>query len=246
VKRWKGTVAYDGSGFSGWQSQPGGNTIQDFLEARLGEILRRPVRIHGSGRTDSGVHAKRQIFHFDADWEHPHGHLARALRSGLPEGIQVASITRVSKRFHARYSATGKRYVYNVFEGHAPPMKTRYCLSLGTRKLDVARMESAAGQLEGRHDFTAFAAERGDGGSENPVKDLREIRISRRGRRVRLVFVASGFLYKMARRLTGALLDVGTGKLGVAELIDVLESCERTALIVTAPARGLCLDRVFY
>ena len=244
--RWKCTVAYDGTGFYGWQSQPGGNTIQDILEKRLKTLFGQPIRIHGSGRTDSGVHAKGQVFHFDGSWTNPRTDLLNALRSGLPESIQITAVSKISNNFHARHAATGKRYVYLLCEGFAPPMETRFYWSLGRRKVDLERMKLAAAHLLGRHDFSAFGASRGDGSTENPVKDVRRLQITRRGRRIRITTEASGFLYKMARSLVGALVDVGTGKLSPAEVQQILKSRKRTAWVVTAPARGLCLQKVFY
>ena len=246
--RWKCTVAYDGTGFHGWQSQTGGNTIQDFLEKRLETLFDQKIRIHGSGRTDSGVHARGQVFHFDGQWANPSTDLLNALRSGLPESIQVSAVRPVAAKddFHARYSTIGKRYIYLIYEGYIPPHETRYYWSLGRRKLDVGLMNEAAAPLVGKHDFSAFSAESGDGSAENPVKDLRMLSIKRRGRRIRIATEASGYLYKMVRRLVGALVDVGLGKLPPAELERILKSRKRSALVVTAPARGLCLEKVFY
>ena len=155
--RFKCFCAYDGTDFRGWQSQACGNTIQDFIERRLAEIFSEKIRIHGSGRTDAGVHAKAQVFHFDAAWAHSAQNLLSALRCGLPAGIQIFRVARAKEGFHARYSAVGKRYVYNIYEGYAPPYKSRYCWSLGRRKLDVKKMNEAAAGLLGEHDFTAFS-----------------------------------------------------------------------------------------
>lgn len=239
-------MAYDGTDFNGWQSQTGGNTVQDLIEGRLRTILRTPTRIHGSGRTDSGVHARGQVFHFDAEWTHPKEHFIRALRTGLPSSIQVSSLVRAPGSFHARYSAVGKRYVYYLYEGYAPPDQTRYCWSLKNRRVDPARMQAAAHMLIGLHDFSAFASQRGDGAEENPVKDLRRLYVIAQRPRIRLVTEASGYLYKMVRALAGALVDVGTGKLTPDDLDRVLKKGKRTALIQTAPPQGLFLTRVFY
>ena len=244
--RWKSIVAYDGTAFNGWQSQVGGNTIQDIVEKRLETIFGCSVRVHGSGRTDSGVHAKGQVFHFDAEWNHPTEFLLRALQSGIPSSIQVTRVSRAGRNFHARYSAKGKRYSYRFFEGLAPPFETRYCWSLGNKRLDVAVMNEAASVLLGEHDFSSFTADRGDGSKENPVKELRRLEVKRKGRRMRMTTEAGGYLYKMVRALAGALVDVGIGKLKPEDLRAVLEERKRTPLIPTAPAHGLCLERVFY
>ena len=244
--RWKCIAAYDGTGFYGWQSQAGGNTIQDFIEGRLRVIFKQHVRIHGSGRTDSGVHAHGQVFHFDAQWEYPAADLLRALRSGLPESIQVSAVRQVADSFHARHSATGKLYQYRLYEGFAPPRETRYCWSLGNRRLDIESMREAARHLIGEHDFTAFSADRGDDTPVNPLKNLRLLEVRKKGLRVSITAEAGGFLYKMVRSLAGALVDVGIGKLTPDEIPGILKSAKRTSLISTAPSRGLTLGKVYY
>lgn len=241
-----GVVAYDGTDFYGWQKQVGGNTVQDLIEERLRAVLKQPVLITGAGRTDSGVHAKYQVFHFDADWPHVPERLRVAVQSRLPASVWVQSLRAVPASFHARYSACGKRYVYRMVQGQANPFEARYWLSLDRRKLELERMLEAAAVLEGRHDFTAFAADRGDGSSEDPVKDLRRLSVQRRGPRWLITAAGSGFLYKMVRALAGALIDVGTGKLSPQQVACCLASRKRTALIVTAPPHGLCLERVYY
>jgi tRNA pseudouridine38-40 synthase len=242
--RWRCTCAYDGTDFLGWQSQRGGGTVQDFLEKRLAQIFQKPVRVHGSGRTDSGVHARAQVFHFDAEWAHPVAHLQRALRSGLPRGLVVTAVRRAAADFHARFSAAGKRYRYRLYRGHAGPFESRWCWSFGDRPLDVEKMRAAAKKLLGKHDFSAFSGQYEPG--ENPVKDLRKLDVRARGRRIEFVVEASGFLYKMARGLVGALVAVGLGKLTVEDIERILKSKKRTQAIATAPAEGLCLEKVYY
>lgn len=243
--RFKCVVAYDGTDYCGWQSQPDGNSVQDILERRLAEIFKRKVRIHGSGRTDSGVHADAQVFHFDAAWRHPVRALLAAFGAGLPDSIRVLKVSRVSREFHARYGAAGKRYVYRIYEGFAPPKIARYRWSVAS-KLDIAAMSEAAEALVGTRDFTAFSASRGVDDGSDPVKTLRLLKVSRRGREIKITAEGSGFLYKMVRFLTGALVCVGRGRLKKEDLVRALESRRRSNMFQAAPARGLSLERVFY
>ena len=242
--RWKCICAYDGTDFYGWQSQTGGNTIQDLIEAQLKRVFKKPVRIHGSGRTDSGVHAQGQTFHFDGAWKHSKEDLLTALTSKLPETVQISSLEKATDDFHARYSVVGKRYRYNLFLGYAPPTETRYCWSLGRRDLDIDLMRKAADGLLGKHDFSAFGVR--TSAKENPVKDLRRLDVVIKGPRLKVTTEASGYLYKMVRSLVGALVEVGIGKLKPQDLKTILKSRKRTHKIPTGPARGLFLDRVFY
>lgn len=244
LPRWKCVVAYDGGAFDGWQSQPGGNAIQDVIERRLRAVLKTDLRIHGSGRTDAGVHALGQVFHVDAAWSHGAEKLRLALRAGLPGSIQVQGVRRAPADFHARFSARGKRYRYEIFLGEADPFATRYCWSL-ERALDWRAIGEAAAVLRGKHDFKAFAAEGGTE-RESTVRDLRRLDIVRRGRRVRLVFEADGFLYKMVRSLTGTLVNVGLGKLAPRDVAVLLQTARRTPQVQTAPPHGLFLVKVFY
>ncbi len=244
--RWRCVCAYDGGSFAGWQSQPNGNGIQDHIEARLAEIFKTAVRVHGSGRTDAGVHARGQVFHFDAVWRHDPDKLRLALKARLPAAIQIKSVTRAAPDFHARFSATGKRYTYHLFEGDADPFTRPYAWCLERpRRLDLDAMTAAAAVLRGRHDFSSFAADNG-AELESPVRHLTRLDIDTRGRRVRLAFEADGFLYKMVRSLTGALVAVGEGRLDVTAIASLLAAKQRTAAVETCPPQGLFLEKVFY
>lgn len=246
LQRWRAVCAYDGTAFGGWQSQPHANGIQDHIEARLAAVLKTAVRIHGSGRTDAGVHALGQVFHFDADWKHGAAKLRTALRVGLDPAIQIKRLGPAEPDFHARFSAVEKRYSYRIHQGAASPFEFPFVLSRERpRRLDLEQMEAAAAVLRGRHDFRAFAADNG-AELEDPVRHLRNVAIQARGPRVKLVFEADGFLYKMARSLTGALIAVGDGRLSIDEVRAALESGSRTERIETAPACGLFLERVTY
>lgn len=246
TQRWKCVCAYDGTSFAGWQSQARSNAVQDVIERRLTQIFHRPIRIHGSGRTDAGVHALAQVFHFDAEWSHGVAKLLAAFRVGLPPTIQVKSVRAVAADFHARFDAKGKRYEYRIQLGDADPFHRPYCWTV-FRPLDFAAMQAAAAVLRGRHDFRAFTALNGQGESqENTVRDLRRLDLGRKGRSIRIVAEAEGFLYKMMRSLVGLLVSVGEGKLTVADVRVILASKERTHRVLTAPPQGLFLVRVHY
>ncbi|MSU47805.1 MAG: tRNA pseudouridine(38-40) synthase TruA [Opitutus sp.] len=244
VRRWKCVCAYDGTAFAGWQSQAGGTAIQDVIEARLAQIFKVPLRIHGSGRTDSGVHAHAQVFHFDAEWTHAPEKLLAAFRVGLPATIQIKSVRATATDFHARFDATGKRYDYHVHLGDADPFTRPYCWTF-FKPLDLVAMQAAARVLHGRHDFRAFTALNGPE-REDTVRELRRLEVRRRGRKIQITAEAEGFLYKMVRSLAGLLVSVGEGKLTVADARQILHSRERTAAVQTAPAQGLFLTKVFY
>jgi tRNA pseudouridine38-40 synthase len=246
IQRWKCVCAYDGTSFAGWQSQSPekGIGVQDVIEKRLAQIFGAPVRIHGSGRTDSGVHALEQVFHFDAAWRHGSPKLLAAFRVGLPPAIQVKSAKPVAADFHARFNATGKRYVYHLQLGEADPFNHPYCWAV-FRPLDIRAMQEAAKILRGRQDFSAFTAFNGQDRAD-AVRDLRRLDVIRRGRRVRIVAEADGFLYKMVRSLVGVLVSVGEGKLSPERVREVLRSRKRTEQVLTAPPQGLFLAKVFY
>ena len=242
--RWKCVVAYDGTPFAGWQSQAGGVGIQDVIEARLAEVLGVSLRIHGSGRTDAGVHARGQVFHFDGQWRHGPEKLLAAARSGLPLAIQLKSIRAVAADFHARFHATGKRYVYHLHLGDADPFTRPYSWPI-FKALDVGAMRAAAGVLRGSHDFRAFAALNGPE-REDTVRTLRRLEVVGRGRRVRIIAEADGFLYKMVRSLTGVLVAAGEGRLATAKVRQILDNRKRIPDVQTAPPQGLFLEKVFY
>jgi tRNA pseudouridine38-40 synthase len=242
--RWKCTCAYDGGAFDGWQSQPGANAVQDIIEARLLEILKTPTRIHGSGRTDAGVHALAQVFHFDAVWRHGPEKLMAAFRMGLPEKIQISSVRAAPDNFHARFDAKGKRYEYHISLGDTDPFARPYCWII-FKPLEIDRMKAAAVVLVGRHDFTSFTALNGSV-REDAIRNLRRLDVTQRGRKIVIAAEADGFLYKMVRSLVGALVAAGEGKMSPAQLRMILEAKHRTQVVKTAPPQGLFLKRVFY
>ena len=244
--RWKCICAYDGTDFEGWQRQPHGNTVQDHLETVLSEIFSTRMLTHGSGRTDAGVHAHGQCFHFDADWPHDSEKLILALHAQLPGSIRIQSIRKTNHHFHARFSVKRKRYQYHFHQGRPNPEMDRYVWARPDIPLDLESINLAASYLIGTHDFTAYSARPSKDDDPNPVKTIYKLFCRQRGKRLTLTTEGSGFLYKMVRSIAGALYAVGRNRLKPADIREILASRQRTHRITTAPAKGLCLDRVFY
>ena len=250
MKRWCCTVAYDGTEFDGWQSQPSGNAIQDHIQKRLSTLIKKPVSIHGSGRTDAGVHARAQVFHVDLDWAHGSGALQRALNTGLPMTIRINSCRKTPEQseFHARFSAKGKRYTYHICLGDPSPFETRFTHSLHGGAFDISAVNEASRIFVGTHDFTPFAARREAG---VPIPDgVRTIHRlewkATESNKIQMTVEGNGFLYKMVRSLVGTLIQVGLGRMSAETVKKILQSGERSPAVATAPAQGLFLDEVFY
>jgi tRNA pseudouridine38-40 synthase len=195
--RWKCTCAYDGTNFDGWQRQLSGGAVQNHIEAALTQIFDRPLQLHGSGRTDAGVHARGQCFHFDAEWLHEPEKLIRALHSILPTSIRIKSVKSVSDDFHARFSVSGKRYLYNYYLGRADPVDDRYLWACRDLPLELEVMQAAADRLLGTHDFSAYSATHGKENDPNPVKTVTRLQLRQRGKFIRLDAEGTGFLYRM-------------------------------------------------
>jgi tRNA pseudouridine38-40 synthase len=248
LQRLKLVIAYDGRPFNGWQSQTGGGGIQDHIEAAAEKIAGVPVRLHGSGRTDAGVHALGQVAHFDVALPtHPPDRWQIALNANLPPEIRVLRVARARggrEGFHARFSATGKRYVYRVWNDRfLHPMEIGRAW-LVPHELDFDALREGTRLLTGRHDFAGFAANRGTL-EKDTVRTIHDIRISRRGPLVTLTFEGDGFLYKMVRLLTGSLIRIAQGRGDTAWLRSILDSVAQKTQFA-APAEGLFLARVFY
>jgi tRNA pseudouridine38-40 synthase len=245
TQRYKMTVAYDGTHYAGWQVQPGERTIQSELERAAHQISGEIVRIHCSGRTDSGVHARAQVTHFDLDAPLETRRLARGLNALLDSDIRVTSLTGAAPDFDARRSATGKQYRYFLWDGAVLPPHVRLYRTHVLKRLELEAMQDAAGRLMGRNDFSAFAA---NPNREVPstTRTLSQLQVSRKGHEVTIVAESEGFLYKMVRSLAGFLIRVGEGEVSPEAAGAILDSRERTARVPTAPPQGLFLWKVFY
>ena len=239
------TIAYLGTGFSGWQCQPGKRTVQESLEAALEKIWGQKISLQGSGRTDAGVHALGQAASFNAPRLHASPVLLRALNANLPRDVRVVRCRLVFPSFHARFDAIGKTYRYLVLNH---PVQDPFTLDTHwyvPRPLDLAAMRRAARQLLGKHDFASFTSNPGYK-RETTVRTMSRAAITRHGATLTFHFTADGFLYRMVRNLVGALVKVGQGKITSDEFGRILRAKSRSEAPATAPACGLCLIRVKY
>ncbi|MCE9615611.1 MAG: tRNA pseudouridine(38-40) synthase TruA [Lentisphaerae bacterium] len=244
-QRYKMRIAYDGTSYAGWQLQPNALTVQEVVEKALATVCGERPRLHGSGRTDQGVHARAQVSHFDLGRAVPTRRTMVSLNAVLPPDIRVLGLTRAAADFHARRSARGKEYRYFIWNDEVLPPFIR-CYRAHIRKpLDVSLMREAARQLVGRHDFAAFSANP-NREVETTVRQVTELRVTRRGSEITIAARGEGFLYKMVRSLAGFLIRVGEGAVPPAHARDILASRERTARVPTAPASGLFLWKVWY
>jgi len=242
TKHFKLTIAYDGTRYGGWQRQPNAMTIQQLVEEAIEIVQGSRFKIEGSGRTDAGVHAQAQVASCSLITRHKSPVLLRALNAYLPEDVRVLRVQEVAAGFHARFSATGKEYRYQIYTGVvADPFLRAYAWH-HPWKLDVAAMRRAARLLKGRHDFTALAAK----SERMPVRTISKLTVTKRGELLTIAVAADGFLYKMVRSIVGALVKVGEGKMTAEELGMILAGQKRVTLVETAPAKGLFLWRVDY
>ena len=245
MRTFKLTLCYDGGRYKGWQKQGNtGNTIQEKLEALLSRLLGQPVEVAGSGRTDAGVHARRQICSFRAETAMSCDELLHSLRQYLPEDIGAIALESADPRFHARLSCVEKSYVYRIWNSDEPNVFERNTLWACPDSLDLPAMERAAALLCGEHDFSAFCANKHM--KKSAVRHLRSIDITREGEELRLTFTGDGFLYHMVRILTGTLVEVGRGQRDAREMPEILASRDRSRAGFTAPAKGLTLWEVRY
>lgn len=250
--RLKLTIAYDGRPYNGWQSQVCGNTVQDIVQVALAEVAKQPLRLHGSGRTDTGVHALAQIAHFDA----PAGismnpfNWVPALNCKLPATIRIMACEEVPEDFHSRFSAVGKVYHYDLCTDPVlPPLKAGLAWHV-PRQLDVDVLWDALALFIGKHDFHAFAAYRGN---ETPDVDwcrtIESVELTTLQDGYQISYKGDGFLYKMVRLLTGGALHAAQGRIRLddfAELLDQPLGLPHGKSPLCAPSDGLFLEKVLY
>lgn len=243
-KNHKLKIQYDGRPFKGWQLQENGPTIQGEIETILERIWGRRIVVHGSGRTDAGVHAKGQVAHFMAEKRLSRIELMRALNAQLPAEIRVNSVSYAPADFHAQYSAVDKTYQYLLESSNVRSPFTPFYVAWTSYSLELERMVEAASAFIGEHDFSAMM---GSGSSvKTTVRKVTRCDVSNRGKLFRIIVTANGFLKHMVRNIAGLLIEVGRGKREPSSVARVLESGDRRTAGATAPAEGLTLLRVRY
>jgi tRNA pseudouridine38-40 synthase len=245
MPRYRAIIEYDGAPYCGFQLQDGPPSVQGEFVRAVHAFSGEMARIHVAGRTDTGVHATGQVIHFDLEKTWPVRTVMEATNAHLvPEPIALLSVEEADPEFHARFSATGRRYLYRVLDRPAPAALEKSRVWWVKKPLDVAVMREAAAHLIGTHDFTTFR----DVGcqSKSPVKTLDIVEVERVGTEVHLCFAARSFLHRQVRSMTGALVHVGAGRWTPGQVGEALAARDRKACPPVAPAQGLYLTGVEY
>lgn len=247
MSNFKITMAYDGAKYKGWQKLGGEDadkTVQGKVEAVLNKCFERPVDLQGASRTDAGVHAREQIASFKQKTRLHPKEIADYLRAYLPEDISVKNVEEVDADFHARFKATGKTYVYQIWNGEIlDPFQRKYVWHQTTR-LDIKAMETAAQALLGLHDFTTFTNAKSK--KKSMERTITHIEIKREGALLTIKISGDGFLHNMVRKIVGMLVSVGLGDLGTDAIAKSLEAKDRAVNSPLAPPQGLFLEKVHY
>jgi len=245
MPRYRLTVEYDGGPYKGFQAQDGVASVQDALERAIFGFSGERLRLQAAGRTDTGVHATGQVIHFDLakDWR------ADVVRDAMnahlvPEPISILSAELAADDFHARFSATGRRYLYRILDRRSPAALERARVWWVKTPLDAGLMQAAADVLIGTHDFTTFRDTHCQ--SKSPVKTLDRIDVARVGEEVHVTLAARSFLHRQVRSIVGSLAEVGVGRWSPKRLAAALAAADRTACGQVAPAHGLYLTGVVY
>lgn len=237
-------IEYDGAGFSGWQSQPHGNTVQDTLERALAEVAGARTRLTCAGRTDAGVHALCQVAHFDTGIERADNAWVRGANAHLPASVAVRWAQPVGEEFHARFAARSRSYRYVLYNHAVRPALDHDRVGWCHRPLDVDRMHEAAQRLLGEQDFSVFRA--AECQAKSPLKTIYHAQVSRHGAMVVFDFRATAFLHHMVRNIVGALVVVGCGKREPTWITQLIASRDRTVAPPTYAAAGLYFAGVEY
>ncbi len=244
MRRIRTIIAYDGTDYVGWQTQPNGVAIQGVVEKAILEVTGEPTSLQGSGRTDSGVHARAQVAHFDTTARMAADKFAVALNTHLPADIRVLFSEEVDPEFHARFSAKEKQYRYFVQIGpHADVFARRYALH-AYMPLDLGLMNEAAALVEGTHDFSAFMSTGRE--VESAVRTVSLSQWEKQGKFLIYTVQGNGFLYNMVRILVGTMVGMGSGRIPADSMEKALTSLSRKDAGPTAPPYGLVLWRVKY
>lgn len=248
VVKYRLIIAFDGEEFQGWQVQKNHRGVQEEVERALKAIYGFPIRLLGSSRTDTGVHALGMAAHYEIPEESdrfPEFKIALALNSHLPESVRVMNAAKAHPDFHAQFDATGKQYRYFIWNGRAMNPLLRRTAWQVPRPLDVSAMRVAAKSLLGKRDFRSFAANH-DYPIEDTIRTLTRCDVRRSGPLITIIIEGDGFLYKMCRGIAGTLAQVGEGKIAASEMESILNQEHRSSAGVTAPAHGLVLWKVYY
>lgn len=244
MRRFRCTVSYCGAAYEGWQSQRDGKSVQEQIEEALHEIAHQKINIIASGRTDAGVSARGQVFHFDTDRDLSGRKWMGALNGHLPKDIHIIDCTETDFTFHARYSVRMKQYDYRINLGPYDVFTKDIAYQCPVA-LDIEKMKEASRYLIGTHDFTSFnsntLAE-----TPNQVRTVNDIVFSREGTILKLTFTGKGFLRYMVRMMAAQLIEVGRGRLQPEDIQKILDAKSKTISRKNAPANGLTLERVDY
>jgi tRNA pseudouridine38-40 synthase len=245
MPRYRMTIEYDGTSFSGWQRQNGQPSVQATIEDAIGRLGQNPVTLFGAGRTDAGVHALGQVAHVDLDKDWMPEKLMAAINAQVrPEPVSVFGVAQVDEEFHARFSATARHYEYRIRDTRTPPVLDRNRVWWVPHGLDETAMHEAAQELTGYHDFTTFRSSQCQ--SKSPVKTLERLDVTREGPDIVVRASARSFLHNQVRSLVGTLKLVGEGKWTSGDVADALAAAERSMCGPVAPPDGLYLVKVDY
>lgn len=246
MQKVKCTVSYDGTNFSGFQIQPNKRTVQQEIEAVLCKMHQnKMVRIYSSGRTDTGVHAKAQVFHFETALEIPPENWKKALNVQLPADIFIHHVEFVANDFHARYSAKEKEYRYFVLLSDEIDVFKRNYRYITAGKFDLALLQQACEKFVGTHDFTAFSSARSTVKGDK-VRTLYEVSCKKNGNELEFTLRGNGFLYHMVRIIVSVILDAGQGHISLEEIEQMFIKKSRGNKGKTLPPNGLFLWHVVY
>lgn len=240
------TIEYDGTKYSGWQIQPGCNTIQGEITTCLKKILNTEVKLIGSGRTDSGVHALGQVANFKTPSTKTCNEIMRAANALLPLDISIISAVEVRPDFHAQYSAKWKTYRYRICTRQAKPALNRHFCYHHPYSLNLHQIRKQAKTLIGRKNFKSFQAVDSSKKREDTIRTIRKLTIRKMGDLIDIEIEANGFLYKMVRNIVGTLLEIGSGTPKHVTMQEIIDSKDRKFAGVTAKAQGLSLLEVKY